>query len=112
MARAMKMLLTLTQPQKLLSIQVDGIYVQAANRNIKTIEDTFKTIQFNQLRAPKASWSNTLINQSEQLVYNVQTCDPKTPGGTLKIVVDIDTQYIEPLTCNSEEVRLIGSSDI
>ena len=115
-ARALKMLEQCSKLRKILSIQIDGIYLQPPKTDFEKIQKQFQSIRYCDLHkctSPLiASMSvPTLVKQeaskSTELVYKANECEPKFPGGTLKIAEHLDPPYHDELawTTYSEPKR-------
>ena len=102
-ARLLQALLLTTDPRRILSIQVDAVYVQVPKAEVKTIEQTFKNLKYcnlNEIASPlprSLTTVKTPNNESKELVYKCNPCEPRFPGGNLAIAPPIDPPSIEPL---------------
>ena len=102
-ARIINTLLLTTDPKRLLSIQVDAVYVQVPKTEAKKIEHTFKKLKYcdlNNIASPIArSLTNVRSpnNESKELVYKCNPSQPRFPGGTLSISQHVAPPNIEPL---------------
>ena len=87
---------------RILSIQVDGIYMQFPKKEDKRLEKRFRSIRYcdlNSLAAPKVLAKQT-PNSSQALVYKCEEKEPRYPGGTLKVAEHVDPPIPEAMAWN------------
>ena len=102
-SRLLQALLLSTDPRRILSIQVDSVYVQVPKSEAEKIEHKFKNLKYchlNEIASPIArSLTNVKSpnNASKELVYKCTLCEPRFPGCTLTIAPSIDPPSLEPL---------------
>ena len=101
-SRILQALLLSTDPKRILSIQVDAVYVQVPSSEAKKIEHKFKNLAYchlNEIASPIArSLTNVKSpnNASKELVYKCAPCEPRFPGGELSVAPSIDPPSLEP----------------
>jgi hypothetical protein len=116
-ARLLQALLLSTDPKRILSIQVDAVYVQVPAAEAKKIEQKFKTLKYchlNEIASPLARSLTTVKspnNTSTELVYKCTPCDPRFPGGELTVAPCIDLHELEPLQWTYQVERKDGPDD-
>jgi len=101
-ATALAIIRKLTEMRHVLSIQVDGIYLQPPKREFEKIEKIFSTFRYCHLHTVGGvvrSFSPIPREpcKSTELVYKVQTREPKFPGGVLKLHKHIAPPYPKKL---------------
>ena len=104
-ARALCVVRRYMEPRNMLSIQVDGLYVQPANRDFKKLQNEIKRLRYCDLHtiSPPLIRSVNHVRQdaskSTELVYKANECQPRFPGGVLKVAADhVDPPYHDELT--------------
>ena len=133
-ASALAILKRCTELRHVLSIQVDALYIQAPKRDFQKLEVTFKGLRYCHLHKspyPKAlamgdtpriqkslkitSLSSTHLHQepckSTELVYRVKTCEPRFPGGKLKIATHTEPPYPKLLEWDTQTESKRGPDD-
>ena len=90
-ARLLQALILTTDPRRILSMQVDAVYVQVPKAEVKTIDHKFKNLQYCDLSCIASPLPRSLTtvrtphNESKELVGKCNPCEPRFPGGTLTI---------------------------
>lgn len=98
-ARALFVVQRCTQLRRVLSIQVDAIYVQPPKREFKRIQNDFKKLRYGGLHKITFPLIHSATNvkqeasRSTELVYKANECEPRFPGGKLKVAEHIDPPY-------------------
>ena len=112
-ARLLQALLLNTDPRRIISIQVDAVYVQIPKAEVKKHENRFKNLKYCHLNIIASPLPRSLThiksqnNTSCELVYKCTHCEPRFPGGTLTVAPSIDPPDVEPL----EWTYHVGSND-
>ncbi len=81
---------------RILSIQVDGIYMQFQKKEEKKLERRFRSIRYCDLNSLAVGFPKSLAkfqqtpNRSGAPVYKCEEKEPRYPGGTLKIAEHVD----------------------
>ena len=94
---------------RILSIQVDGIYMQFPKNEEKILEKRFRSIRYCDLNGLATALSRSLAkiqqtpNRSEALVYKCEEKEPRYPGGTLKTAEHVDQPIPEAMAWNMLE---------
>ena len=95
-ARILHQVLLTTDPRRIISIQVDAVYVQFQRSEAKKLERRFKTLKYcdlNSITSPlQRSWANvrSTPNPSQELVYKCNLSEPRYPGGSLTVAPHSD----------------------
>ena len=112
-ARALCIVQSCTELKRVLSIQVDGIYIQPPQKQVKKLQRQFRSLRYydlHKITSPVTSRMylssiNDMIrsvkqdpSKSSEFVYKANECEPRFPGGTLKIAEHVDPPFHEPLT--------------
>ena len=102
-ARGLLVIQRCTELKRVLSIQVDGIYLQPPKREFKKLQRQFRSLRYCDLHSISSPLvrSVTQVRQdpsrSTGLVYKANECEPRFPGGTLKVAEHVDPPYHEQL---------------
>ena len=122
-ARALLVIEQCSQLRRVLSIQVDGIYLQCARCDMNKIQRRFRSLRYcdlHKINQPLLSqWRCLSIYnrvrqepcKSQEYVYKCNETEPKFPGGTLKVAESITPPYSEQLEWNTIEEPTEGPDD-
>lgn len=104
-ARALCVVQRCTELRRVLSIQVDGIYLQPPKKEFKKLQKQFRSLRYcdlHKVTSPLIASISKSAKQdpskSDELVYKANECEPRFPGGTLKIADHVDPPYPDELT--------------
>jgi len=122
-ARALLLIEKTCQLRRVLSIQVDGIYIEPPKKDLKKIQKEFRSVRYCDLHtiqkpllSPFEFRESVKQKQckSQEFVYKCNQTKPRFPGGTLKIAHQgehIDPPFHEELEWNVIEEKLKGPDD-
>ena len=102
-ARSVKMVLTTIEVRRILSIQVDAIYIQPPKRENQKVINKFRAIRYKDLNDQVANPFSKKYNtpsKSEELVYKCNVTEPRFPGGILTVSPYIPPPIHTPLSWN------------
>ena len=108
MARGLQILQKCCALRRVLSIQVDAIYVDA-KRDAKKLQHRFQNIRYNDLHKQTPPVVRAMANvqqtasTSTELVYKANICEGKYPGGTLQIADHVPPPHHEDLKWDTHE---------
>ena len=104
-ARALLVIQQCTQLRRVISIQVDGVYLQPCKRDLPTIQRRFRVLKYADLPkiGPPLAKRLTRVRQepcqSQEYVYKCnEVAEPRLPGGTLKLAENVDPPYHDGLS--------------
>jgi len=100
-----------------LSIQVDGIYLQPPKREFKKLQRQFRSLRYCDLYKTSSPLVRSVTHvrqeasRSTELVYKANECEPRFPGGTLKVAEHMDPPYHEQLVWKTHTEPKEGPDD-
>lgn len=92
-----------TELKRVLSIQVDGLYLQPPKREFKKLQRNFRGLRYCDLHKISSPLVRSVTHvrqepsRSIELEYKANECEPRFPGGTLKVAEHVDPPYHEQL---------------
>lgn len=106
-ARALNIIQRCNQIRKVISIQVDAVYVQGnPKRELLRLQNKFARIRYCDLAKVTSPLLASLLRvngvhtgmtqdacKSNELVYKANLCEPRLPGGSLKVSEFVDPPY-------------------
>ena len=92
-----------TELRRVLSIQVDGIYVRLPKREYQKLQRQFRSMRYCDLHTISSPLVRSVTHvrqepsRSTELVYKANECEPRFPGGMLRVAGHVNPPYHEQL---------------